>query len=169
MANSRNRWELEEKRKKQREQAANAILQDIKSGGSYKGNAVQQTVFSAGKQAGGAEHPQPRGQQEQPEGEHAGAQHGQLIQLGGAHEHDHHDPREPASRAASACRGCRICRYSAWATLSSAGSSLHRVGSTTREDYLAGGAARRRSNIDSRTGTNTSRGTQRERTRKTCS
>src|SRR5699024_2539872 len=45
---------------------------------------------------------------------------------------------------------------------SSGGFSNRSTVANSREEILSGGAARRRTNIDSRTGTNTSRGAQRE-------
>ena len=161
MANSRNRWELEEKRKKQREQAANAILQDIKSGGSYKGNAVQQTVSQpVNKQAAQST----RNRAGSKSSQKASTPARSTGSSSSSAARTNTTTTTPASQQQSSfgLQGLQNLPIFGVGNVSSAGSSLHRVGSTTREDYLAGGAARRRSNIDSRTGTNTSRGTQRE-------
>lgn len=159
MANSRNRWELEEKRKKQREQAVNAILQDIKSGGSYKGNAVQQTVSQpVNKQAAQST----RNRAGSKSSQKASTPARSTGSSSSSAARTNTTTTTPASQQQSSFGLQNLPVFGAAGNVSSAGSSLHRVGSTTREDYLAGGAARRRSNIDSRTGTNTSRGTQRE-------
>lgn len=161
MANSRNRWELEEKRKKQREQAVNAILQDIKSGGSYKGNAVQQTVSQpVNKQAAQST----RNRAGSKSSQKASTPARSTGSSSSSAARTNTTTTTPASQQQSSfgLQGLQNLPIFGVGNVSSAGGSLHRVGSTTREDYLAGGAARRRSNIDSRTGTNTSRGTQRE-------
>ena len=161
MANSRNRWELEEKRKKQREQAVNAILQDIKSGGSYKGNAVQQTVSQpVNKQAAQST----RNRAGSKSSQKASTPARSTGSSSSSAARTNTTTTTPASQQQSSfgLQGLQNLPIFGVGNVSSAGSSLHRVGSTTREDYLAGGAVRRRTNIDSRTGTNTSRGTQRE-------
>lgn len=178
MANSRNRWELEENRKKQAQEAALAAIKaTLNENPAQRFERVQGQINSALQQqsssrgsggfsgGSGSSSGSSSGKSSGTNFVSSGRSHGKTSgSSGGTTQRTNTTTTTPASQQQSSfgLQGLQNLPLFGAGNVSSAGSSLHRVGSTTREDYLAGGAARRRSNIDSRTGTNTSRGTQRE-------
>ena len=178
MANSRNRWELEEKRKKQAQEAALAAIKaTLNENPAQRFERVQGQINSALQQqsssrgsggfsgGSGSSSGSSSGKSSGTNFVSSGRSHGKTSgSSGGTTQRTNTTTTTPASQQQSrfGLQGLQNLPIFGAGNVSSAGSSLHRVGNTTREDYLAGGAARRRTNIDSRTGTNTSRGAQRE-------
>lgn len=121
---ARNRWELEENRKKEKEnptQFANRVTSQLKANASAKNTSSK----SSGKSSGGR------------------------------------SKKTTTKTTGNAAKVTKSTKSSSTGR-SSGGFSNRSTVSNSREEILAGGAARRRTNIDSRTGTNTSRGAQRE-------
>ena len=162
MANSKNRWELEEKRRKQeQEKARQAVLNAAKTQSeSWKEGAAarRNTNTSSGTAKNNTYRPSSSGNKMVLNKSAPSAK----TQKSSASSSSGSSGSSGTQQKSFGLQGLQNLPLFGAGSVSSAGSSLHRVGSTTREDYLAGGAARRRSNMDSRTGTNTSRGTQRE-------
>lgn len=139
------RWELEENRKKK---ALQAVQNAIKSGASYKGNVVQNTISAATK----------------------------ANTTKTSNKSTSSKTASSTPRASSSGSSARQNTISSSTSKSSNGlpglQNLPQFGAPTlvtpsastlqRQSILEGGAARRRTNIDSRTGTNLSRGAQRE-------
>ena len=121
---ARNRWELEENRKKEKEtptQFANRVTSQLKANASAKNTSSK----SSGKSSGGR------------------------------------SKKTTTKTTGNAAKVTKSTKSSSTGR-SSGGFSNRSTVSNSRAEILAGGAARRRTNIDSRTGTNTSRGAQRE-------
>lgn len=121
---ARNRWELEENRKKEKEnptQFANRVTSQLKANASAKNTSSK----SSGKSSGGR------------------------------------SKKTTTKTTGNAAKVTKSTKSSSTGR-SSGGFSNRSTVSNSREEILSGGAARRRTNIDSRTGTNTSRGAQRE-------
>lgn len=123
---ARNRWELEENRKKENKtetptQFANRVTSQLKANASAKNTSSK----SSGKSSGGR------------------------------------SKKTTTKTTGNAAKVTKSTKPSSTGR-SSGGFSNRSTVSNSREEILAGGAARRRTNIDSRTGTNTSRGAQRE-------
>lgn len=121
---ARNRWELEENRKKEKEnptQFANRVTSQLKANASAKNTSSK----SSGKSSGGR------------------------------------SKKTTTKTTGNAAKVTKSTKSSSTGR-SSGGFSNRSTVANSREEILAGGAARRRTNIDSRTGTNTSRGAQRE-------
>lgn len=121
---ARNRWELEENRKKEKEnptQFANRVTSQLKANASAKNTSSK----SSGKSSGGR------------------------------------SKKTTTKTTGNAAKVTKSTKSSSTGR-SSGGFSNRSTVSNSREEVLSGGAARRRTNIDSRTGTNTSRGAQRE-------
>lgn len=121
---ARNRWELEENRKKEKEtptQFANRVTSQLKANASAKNTSSK----SSGKSSGGR------------------------------------SKKTTTKTTGNAAKVTKSTKSSSTGR-SSGGFSNRSTVANSREEILSGGAARRRTNIDSRTGTNTSRGAQRE-------
>ena len=121
---ARNRWELEENRKKEKEnptQFANRVTSQLKANASAKNTSSK----SSGKSSGGR------------------------------------SKKTTTKTTGNAAKVTKSTKSSSTGR-SSGGFSNRSTVSNSREEILSGGAARRRTNVDSRTGTNTSRGAQRE-------
>lgn len=121
---ARNRWELEENRKKEKEnptQFANRVTSRLKANASAKNTSSK----SSGKSSGGR------------------------------------SKKTTTKTTGNAAKVTKSTKSSSTGR-SSGGFSNRSTVANSREEILSGGAARRRTNIDSRTGTNTSRGAQRE-------
>ena len=121
---ARNRWELEENRKKEKEnptQFANRVTSQLKANASAKNTSSK----SSGKSSGGR------------------------------------SKKTTTKTTGNAAKVTKSTKSSSTGR-SSGGFSNRSTVANSREEILAGGAARRRTNIDSRTGTNISRGAQRE-------
>lgn len=121
---ARNRWELEENRKKEKEtptQFANRVTSQLKANASAKNTSSK----SSGKSSGGR------------------------------------SKKTTTKTTGNATKVTKSTKSSSTGR-SSGGFSNRSTVANSRAEILAGGAARRRTNIDSRTGTNTSRGAQRE-------
>lgn len=123
---ARNRWELEENRKKEKKtenptQFANRVTSQLKANASAKNTSSK----SSGKSSGGR------------------------------------SKKTTTKTTGNAAKVTKSTKSSSTGR-SSGGFSNRSTVSNSRAEILAGGAARRRTNIDSRTGTNTSRGAQRE-------
>ena len=175
---AKNRWELEENRKKKAQEAALAAIKaTLNENPAQRFERVQGQINSALQQqsssrgsggfsgGSGSSSGSSSGKSSGTNFVSSGRSHGKTSgSSGGTTQRANTTTTTPASQQQSSfgLQGLQNLPIFGAGNVSSAGSSLHRVGSTTREDYLAGGAARRRTNIDSRTGTNTSRGAQRE-------
>lgn len=172
---AKNRWELEENRKKKALEAALAAIKNENPAQMFNrvqgqiNSALQQQSSSRGSGGfsggSGSSSGSSSGKSSGTNFVSSGRSHGKTSgSSGGTTQRTNTTTTPPASQQQSSfgLQGLQNLPIFGAGNVSSAGSSLHRVGSTTREDYLAGGAARRRTNIDSRTGTNTSRGAQRE-------
>lgn len=121
---ARNRWELEENRKKEKEtptQFANRVTSQLKANASAKNTSSK----SSGKSSGGR------------------------------------SKKTTTKTTGNAAKVTKSTKSSSTGR-SSGGFSNRSTVANSREEILSGGAARRRTNIDSRTGTNISRGAQRE-------
>ena len=123
---ARNRWELEENRKKKNKtetptQFANRVTSQLKANASAKNTSSK----SSGKSSGGR------------------------------------SKKTTTKTTGNAAKVTKSTKSSSTGR-SSGGFSNRSTVANSREEILSGGAARRRTNIDSRTGTNTSRGAQRE-------
>ena len=121
---ARNRWELEENRKKEKEnptQFANRVTSQLKANASAKNTSSKNSSKSSGGRS----------------------------------------KKTTTKTTGNATKVTKSTKSSSTGR-SSGGFSNRSTVSNSREEILAGGAARRRTNIDSRTGTNTSRGAQRE-------
>ena len=121
---ARNRWKLEENRKKEKEtptQFANRVTSQLKANASAKNTSSK----SSGKSSGGR------------------------------------SKKTTTKTTGNAAKVTKSTKSSSTGR-SSGGFSNRSTVANSREEILSGGAARRRTNIDSRTGTNTSRGAQRE-------
>lgn len=123
---ARNRWELEENRKKEKKtetptQFANRVTSQLKANASAKNTSSK----SSGKSSGGR------------------------------------SKKTTTKTTGNATKVTKSTKSSSTGR-SSGGFSNRSTVANSRAEILAGGAARRRTNIDSRTGTNTSRGAQRE-------
>ena len=123
---ARNRWELEENRKKENKtetptQFANRVTSQLKANASAKNTSSK----SSGKSSGGR------------------------------------SKKTTTKTTGNAAKVTKSTKSSSTGR-SSGGFSNRSTVANSREEILSGGAARRRTNIDSRTGTNTSRGAQRE-------
>lgn len=163
MANSKNRWELEEKRRKQeQEKARQAVLNAAKTQSeSWKEGAAarRNTNTSSGTAKNNTYRPSSSGNKMVLNKSAPSAK----TQKSSASSSSGSPGSSGTQQKSFGLQGLQnLPVFGAVGNVSSAGRSQHRVGSTTRDEYLAGGAARRRTNIDSRTGTNTSRGAQRE-------
>ena len=122
---ARNRWELEENRKKEKEnptQFANRVTEQLKTNASKKSTSSSK---NSSKSSGGR------------------------------------SKKTTTKTTGNAAKVTKSTKSSSTGR-SSGGFSNRSTVANSREEILSGGAARRRTNIDSRTGTNTSRGAQRE-------
>lgn len=122
---ARNRWELEENRKKEKEnptQFANRVTEQLKTNASKKSTSSSK---NSSKSSGGR------------------------------------SKKTTTKTTGNATKVTKSTKSSSTGR-SSGGFSNRSTVANSREEILSGGAARRRTNIDSRTGTNTSRGAQRE-------
>lgn len=135
---AKSRWELEENRKKK---ALAAMQAALKSGASYKGNAVQNTVSSAAKNNFAQ----------------SSTAKSTIAKAGSKSSAQRSSSGGGGSRPASTSRQTTTTRSNTLPgleALPSFGSLTLRTPSASaqRQNYLSGASERRRTNVDSRTG-----------------